>query len=53
MALNRERILDEAAKLFRERGLSELRDAPSRPPVVWALPIYSTFLRFMVMVDSR
>src|SRR6185295_14222073 len=31
---------------------SELRDAPSRPPVVWALAVYSTFSTVVVMVDS-
>src|SRR6266850_2254993 len=31
---------------------SELRDAPFRPPVVWALPVYSTFLRDMAIAYS-
>src|SRR6266851_3778889 len=31
------------------RRPSELRDAPSRPPVVWALAVYKTFSRVMVM----
>ena len=31
---------------------SGLRDAPSRPPVVCALPVYSTFSRVVVMMGS-
>src|ERR1019366_10335385 len=29
------------------RRPSEVRDAPSRPPVVWALAVYSTYSRVM------
>ena len=31
------------------RRPSELRDAPSRPPVVWTLAVYSTFFSWVAV----
>src|SRR6185295_2598872 len=36
---------------FTSRRPSEVRDAPSRPPVVWVLAVYSTF-SILVMAGS-
>src|SRR4030088_3450085 len=44
--------VDPGAESLTSKRPSELRDAPSRPPVVWVLAVYSTFSRVIGMVDS-